>query len=208
MKDRPGSDIDFEPGFFEDAEILAAHRGRRVDPNIVKEGFGRIRDEFPLLANSTMTVSIHRAMGRKEEGITVHAIGEGLKQVTLRMQPMRLFDHALLQTFVAHYFMKASDMVDPCFGHPITTGAAVPDPDGQLEGRLQELWDSSIAERLGYQACSYTADKASLVFFSLDRAESGTYRDARVTYQDLVSRARYQADLRVWQAFDDRGASR
>jgi hypothetical protein len=157
----------------------------------IAAGFQTILEEFPLLKDDGISIRISLAYDRHQEGPRLEREGSH-KRVMLRIQTCRLFNHGFFQTYLRHCLLKASDMVDPEFAYssPIEFGGKTPAENEMLNKCFNELWDQSIAARLGYKACRITPEeRASFIFFSSGESDPTRLRSV-VTQKTLISMAR------------------
>jgi hypothetical protein len=157
----------------------------------IAAGFQAILEEFPLLKDDGILIRVSRAYDRHQEGSRLDCEGPH-KRVMLRIQTCRLFNHGFFQTFLRHCLLKTSDMVDPEFAYssPTDFGGKTPAENKLLSELFEELWDQSIAARLGYEACRITPEeRASFIFFSSGKSDPTTLKSV-VTQKTLISMAR------------------
>ena len=138
-----------------------------------------------------VSIRVSRAYGFHEEGPRL-VCEKPRACITLGVQARRFFNHGLLQTFLRHCFLKASDMIDPEFGYAPAAGFGGRDAgeDGKIRECFEDLWGRSIAGRLGYRSHrAAVGERASVVFF-LSGPKIADASRASVTQEDLLVAAR------------------
>ncbi len=181
----------FDADFAAQAEVMAVAGGHNLDLRGISAGFDGILEEFPLLHGNDIAVRVGCAYGFYEEGPRLICEGSN-RSILLRIQPRRFFNHGLLQTFLRHCLLKASDMVDPDFGYfsPIEFGGRTSEEDEKISECFEDLWGELIAARLGYRAHrKIVGEQASVVYFSSEPQDPGTW-PAPVTQGELILKAR------------------
>lgn len=185
------TEIFFDAEFVEEAAALAKARQYHFDAPGMKAGFEAILQEFPLLWSGGVPIRVGRAYGFHEEGPRL--IREELRpSIALRVQSRRFFNHGLLQTFLRHCFLKASDMIDPEFGYvpAADPGGRDAGEDGKIRECFEDLWGRSIADRLGYRGHrAAVGERASVVFFSSEPKGPAALR-VSAAQEDLFLAAR------------------
>lgn len=134
---------------------------------------------------------VSHAYGFHEEGPRLIR-GEPRPDIALGVQSRRFFNHGLLQTFLRHCFLKASDMIDPEFGYASAAGLGGRDAgeDGKICECFEGLWRRSIPDRLEYWSHhSAVGERAPIVFFMSGPELAGVCR-AFVTQEDLLAAVR------------------
>lgn len=172
------------------AALVEIHR-RYFKTLGVSPGFEAIVGEFPVLRDADASMRVGRAYGFHEEGPCLACGGSG-KSIFLRIQSCRLFNHGLLQAFLRHCLLKASDMIDPAFGYTFPTdfGGRTAEENEAIGERFEDLWGASVASRLGYRGHrSAISERASVVFFSSEPKDHAALRPPE-TQEELISEAR------------------
>ncbi len=134
-------------------ETGSMNSGQKIEETFQKLGFQqafeKLISEFPLLANTDVTISIKRVFSLGQEGSRLND-SKG-KEVVLGLLTRRLLNHAFLEIYLRCELLRASDMLDPLFSYK-------PIPDHGLHGseesvrcRFFALWDLYISSRLGYE---------------------------------------------------------
>lgn len=182
--------MDFDADFIEEAASVTKAQHGHFDLSGFSAGFEAIAKEFPLLEDGSISIRVSRACGRHQEGTRLVCEGSR-KNIILRIQTCRLFNHGFFQTFLRHCLSKAQDMVDPHFGYSAWADieGKTPEENKQLNELFEKYWDESIGRRLGYEAHRIKPDKsASVIFFSSGENKTTVFKST-VTWNELMAKA-------------------